>query len=473
MEPTTSVNQLSQPSVATHAAMGSALSAGQSVVVTGVAAGGQTPFLLTLLPHTLKATLIVVNSEAEAQRLSTTLRRAFPNRVVHSYPAHAVYPYETSSYESAIVRQRLIILSELLAGHRDTIVVAPWRAIAQGTVAPAVYLASQRTYRCDDTLDPVTMTAQCVALGYQLVQTVSQPGEVRRHGGVVDVFPDGEPYPIRFEFLGNQLESIAHIDPRRHLIMSSLPDHTLSLRVEADWRNQPALLERLRASGDYGMREAAQLEWDAFLDPFSHNLPFPGMSLLLPLLNDTPLCSIIDALPADGLLVCVEPDTLLNQMTEYASRLEKQRTRLIHHGLLPAWYPDVVVPARAITAPTHVLLLSETVPSASKHYATQHALTHMTLPSARRTSTLSDTPTLAASLPFEEGQFVCHIDHGIALYEGIVMQHVAGLTKPYLKLRYAGADRLYVPEQQFDRVTRYGDPTNAAPSLTVLGTRDW
>ena len=120
-----------------------------------------------------------------------------------------------------------------------------------------------------------------------------------------------------------------------------------------------------------------------------------------------------------------------------------------------------------------MLLLSETVPSAAKHYATQHALTHMTLPSARRTSTLSDTPNLAASLPFAEGQFVCHIDHGIALYEGIVMQHVAGLTKPYLKLRYAGADRLYVPEQQFDRVTCYGDPTNAAPSLTVLGTRDW
>ena len=108
------------------------------MLVTGVAASGHTPFLLTLLPHTDNATVIVVNSEAEAHRLATILRRAFPKRKVRDYPAHAVYPYETASYESAVVRYRLVVLAELLAGHRDTIVVAPWRAIAQGTVAPAV-----------------------------------------------------------------------------------------------------------------------------------------------------------------------------------------------------------------------------------------------------------------------------------------------------------------------------------------------
>ena len=475
MEQSTAPNRFAPPSALTHAALGSAWSAGQSMLVTGVAASGHTPFLLTLLPHTANATVIVVNTEAEAHRLATILRRAFPKRMVRDYPAHAVYPYETASYESAVVRHRLVVLAELLAGHRDTIVVAPWRAIAQGTVAPAVYQATQRTYRCDDVLDPVTMTAQCVALGYQLVQTVSQPGDVRRHGGVVDVYQDGEPYPIRFDFFGNQLESIAHIDPRRHLIMSSLPNHTLTMRVEADWRKQPALLERLRASADLGLRESAQQEWEAFLDPFSHNHAFPGMSLLHPLLNDTPPASLLDALPADGLLVFVDPDTIVSQVTDYARRLETQRTRLIHHGMLPAWYPDVVVGARRLAHAVPTLLLAETVPTQAANFVAVQPYHHHTVASAKP-MTLGQRAADAATeppVPFTLGQYVCHIDHGIAVFEGVVTQQIAGALKPYLKLRYAGADRLYVPESQFDRVTTYGDPSNAAPQLTVLGTRNW
>jgi transcription-repair coupling factor (superfamily II helicase) len=257
--------------------------------------------------------------------------------------------------------------------------------------------------------------------------------------------------------------------------MSSLPNHTLTLRVEADWRKQPALLERLRVSADLGLRESAQHEWEAFLDPFSHNHAFPGMSLLHPLLNDTPPASLLDALPADGLLVFVDPDTIVSQVTDYARRLETQRTRLIHHGMLPAWYPDVVVGARRLAHAVPTLLLSETVPTQVANFVAVQPYHHHTVASAKP-MTLGQRAADAATeppVPFTHGQYVCHIDHGIAVFEGVVTQQIAGTLKPYLKLRYAGADRLYVPESQFDRVTGYGDPSNAAPQLTVLGTRDW
>ncbi|KPV51731.1 transcription-repair coupling factor, partial [Kouleothrix aurantiaca] len=43
----------------------------------------------------------------------------------------------------------------------------------------------------------------------------------------------------------------------------------------------------------------------------------------------------------------------------------------------------------------------------------------------------------------------------------------------YLNLRYADGDRLYVPIDQIDRVSRYIGAGDAAPSLTRLGTQDW
>ena len=50
---------------------------------------------------------------------------------------------------------------------------------------------------------------------------------------------------------------------------------------------------------------------------------------------------------------------------------------------------------------------------------------------------------------------VVHAAHGIGIFEGIVKQEVGGVTKDYIKIRYAGTDMLYVPVTQLDLVTRY------------------
>ena len=71
------------------------------------------------------------------------------------------------------------------------------------------------------------------------------------------------------------------------------------------------------------------------------------------------------------------------------------------------------------------------------------------------------------------GDFVVHADHGIARFGGIVRRPVAGEDRDYLELRYAGEDKLYVPVEQVDRVSRYTGPSGHAPRLTRLGTQEW
>jgi transcription-repair coupling factor (superfamily II helicase) len=71
------------------------------------------------------------------------------------------------------------------------------------------------------------------------------------------------------------------------------------------------------------------------------------------------------------------------------------------------------------------------------------------------------------------GDYVVHIEHGIAAYEGLVRRGVGGIEREYLNLRYAEGDRLYVPVDQIDRVSRYIGAGDAVPSLTRLGTQDW
>ena len=71
------------------------------------------------------------------------------------------------------------------------------------------------------------------------------------------------------------------------------------------------------------------------------------------------------------------------------------------------------------------------------------------------------------------GDFVVHTDHGIARFGGIVRREVEGEQRDYLELRYAADDKLYVPVDQVDRVSRYSGPAGHAPRLTRLGTQEW
>jgi transcription-repair coupling factor (superfamily II helicase) len=71
------------------------------------------------------------------------------------------------------------------------------------------------------------------------------------------------------------------------------------------------------------------------------------------------------------------------------------------------------------------------------------------------------------------GDYVVHIEHGIAVYEGLIRRTIGKTEREYLNLRYAEGDRLYVPVDQIDRVSRYIGAGDAAPQLTRLGTQDW
>ena len=77
------------------------------------------------------------------------------------------------------------------------------------------------------------------------------------------------------------------------------------------------------------------------------------------------------------------------------------------------------------------------------------------------------------TFPFKPGDYVVHATHGIALFAEIVRQEVAGRERDYFLLEYAGGDKLYVPLEQVDRITRYVGPDGENPRLTRLNTADW
>ena len=77
------------------------------------------------------------------------------------------------------------------------------------------------------------------------------------------------------------------------------------------------------------------------------------------------------------------------------------------------------------------------------------------------------------TFPFKPGDYVVHATHGIAHFTAIVRQEVGGRERDYFLLEYADGDKLYVPLEQVDRITRYVGPDGDAPRLTRLNTAGW
>lgn len=77
------------------------------------------------------------------------------------------------------------------------------------------------------------------------------------------------------------------------------------------------------------------------------------------------------------------------------------------------------------------------------------------------------------TFPFAPGDYVVHAAHGIALFKDLVRQDVGGMMRDYLLLEYAEGDKLFVPVEQLDRVTRYVGPEGSSPRCTRLNTSDW
>ncbi len=73
----------------------------------------------------------------------------------------------------------------------------------------------------------------------------------------------------------------------------------------------------------------------------------------------------------------------------------------------------------------------------------------------------------------QPGDYVVHMEHGIGHFEGMTQKEIDGVAREYLELTYAEGDRLFVPVDQADKLSKYVHEEGAEPVLTRLGTAEW
>lgn len=72
-----------------------------------------------------------------------------------------------------------------------------------------------------------------------------------------------------------------------------------------------------------------------------------------------------------------------------------------------------------------------------------------------------------------EGDPVVHRTHGIGIFKGLIKQEVGGSESEYMQIEYLGQDKLFVPVDSLDRITKYQGGGEGQTRLTKLGGSEW
>lgn len=69
--------------------------------------------------------------------------------------------------------------------------------------------------------------------------------------------------------------------------------------------------------------------------------------------------------------------------------------------------------------------------------------------------------------------YVVHFDHGIGVFDGIVQKTFDGITREYLEIHFAENDKMFIPVDQSDKVSKYIVEDTDHVTLSKLGGGEW
>lgn len=73
----------------------------------------------------------------------------------------------------------------------------------------------------------------------------------------------------------------------------------------------------------------------------------------------------------------------------------------------------------------------------------------------------------------QTGDYVVHQLYGIGRYIGITTLTTNGLKKDYLNIEYKDKDKLYIPVEKIELISKFSSSEGVSPKLSKLGSSDW
>ncbi len=232
---------------------------------------------------------------------------------------------------------RLGVLGQLAAGRLD-VVCCSLESFCQFTIPKERYLALSLTLESGGQVELKELAASLVAAGYTRGDRVDGPGQFAVRGGIVDIFPPSEEYPVRVELFGNDIDGIATFDPETQRRVERVPCVTLTPVREVVPGAPDAAAARLRA---LAATDGSALAFGRLVERDVQNLK----NGVMPACTDRYLFAVYDRpqtvwdYAENPILFLAEPQNLEKRHKNLLAMHSEELTGLKEQGNLPRKHP--------------------------------------------------------------------------------------------------------------------------------------
>jgi len=480
------------------------------------------PYLIAALYEDLNLPLMVVTAQPEtARKLHEQLRTwCSPSAELHRLPELDFLPYDRAqlsavSYQMMERLRALATLALYEEGDKPPLIVTSALAVMSKTIRRKDFVAACHILKQGMAAEPLELLRRWQSIGYEMEDVVEVSGQMSRRGGIIDVFPPSSQLPVRIEFSGNQIESMRDFDPESQRSTSRISSLLVtpvkelvrkddSSEVVAgsvlDYLGGDALLvlddtegieltitrlneenQELRAT----KMESGELSED-FPSPY---LTWEELESQMKARNRLALATW-DAGQGSGqawpFVTAQSYGSQLERFLKTAKQMVEQRQRIVVVSHQANRLAELLQKEDIHTSPSSQI---EQIPPPGSITVLQGSLDGGWLLDDRLTL-ITDVelfgfvkqPRAVKKRPIPHrwflpqlapGDYVVHVDHGIARFYGLARMSSDGIEREYLVLEYAAGDRLYVPMERIDRVSRYIGAGDQAPHLSRLRTPEW
>lgn len=173
--------------------------------------GSSDALVLAQIAQQSKPVAIITANALDAQRLLEEIPYFAPTLKTHLLPDWETLPYDTFSPHQDLISERLATLYQVMGGLCDVLIVPVTTALYP--LLPREYLAAHTFFiKQGETMDLKGFRHQMTLAGYAHVTQVLSPGEYSIRGGLIDLFPMGNPLPYRIDLMDNEIDTIRTFD---------------------------------------------------------------------------------------------------------------------------------------------------------------------------------------------------------------------------------------------------------------------
>lgn len=333
----------------------------QNQVLLGVTGSGKTFTIANVIAKIQRPTLILSHNKTLASQLYSELKSFFPKNNVEYFvsyfdyyrpeayiPTSDVYVDKTSKTNQELERMRMSTLNSLLTS-RETIVVASVAAI-YGANKPDEYEHAFLTIKKNETIKRQDLFVLLIKQQYKRSQFASSSGEFSVKGDVVEIYPGWtDNFNIRIVFFGDEIESIAKIDPitknviskqektiifpaNSYVVQSNKINEVCSLiELELEDRlsffkksNKPLEYQRLKERINNDIDSLKEFNYCNGIENYSRYFDFRKE-------GEKPF-TLLDYLPKDTLLIIDESHMMIPQLHGMYNGDRARKTNLVDYG---------------------------------------------------------------------------------------------------------------------------------------------